>query len=259
MAYEKVIYEKRDSIGYITLNRPEVFNAIDVQLIAEFRDALRESGQDNDVRVVIITGAGKAFQAGADIKELSTLNSWELHEWNHNIVDVFNKIEKLCKPVIAAINGFALGGGLELSLACDIRIASENASMGVPEVHLGIIPGAGGTPRLERMIGQGKALELLLTGRQIDAQEAYGLGIINKVVPKGEAVKGAEEMAAEILKNSPEAVMLVKDAVIVGKDLPLEAAIEYAHKNLLLAAASEDAGEGFAAFLEKRTPEWKGK
>lgn len=257
MAYGKVTYKKQDHIGYITLNRPEVFNAIDAQLIDDFRSALREAGENNDVQVVIVTGAGKAFMAGADIRELSKMDLWTLHKWNHNVLEAFSEVEKLCKPVIAAINGFALGGGLELSISCDIRVASENARLGVPEVHLGIIPGAGGIQRLLRLLGHGKALELLLTGRQIDAQEAYRIGLVNKVVPKGEAVKGAEEIAAEILKNSPIAVMIAKDAVVVGKDMPLDAAVEYAHKNILLAAASEDAKEGYAAFLEKRNPMWK--
>jgi len=259
MAYKKIIYEVKGHIGYIILNRPEVFNAIDAELISEFRNALSKVKEDENIRVLILTGAGKAFQAGADIKELSKMNTWELHKWNHDVLDAFKEVEKLRCPVIAAINGFALGGGLELSISCDIRIAAENAQLGVPEVYLGIIPGAGGTQRLTRIIGQGKTSELLFTGKQINAQEALGIGLINKVVPKGEALQSAEDMAEEILKNAPLAVMLAKDAVIVGKDLPLDAAIEYGHKNVLLSAASQDAQEGFNAFIGKVKPKWRSK
>ena len=259
MPYETIIYEKRDSIGYITLNRPDVFNAINAQLIRELREALGEAEKDDEVRAVIITGAGKAFQSGADISGLAKMNTWELHKWNHDLLENCNAVAALKKPVIAAINGYALGGGLELALACDIRVASENARMGVPEVSLGIIPGVGGTQRLPRLVGKGKALEMLLTGEPIDAKEAYRVGLVSKVVPEGEAVKGAEEIANKIIKNGPLAVMLAKDSVQVGEELPLDAALEYGHKNVLLAAASKDAKEGYAAFLEKRKPAWKGE
>ena len=259
MAFETIIFEKRNNIGYITFNRPDVLNAISTQLLTELKQAIEEIAQDKDIRVVIITGAGRAFMAGADISQLVKMNPLEVNEWNHRIVEYFGALEKLKQPVIAAINGFALGGGLEASLACDIRVAAENAKLGQPEVSLGIIPGGGGTPRLPRTVGTAKAMELLLTGDIIDAQEAYRIGLINKVVPEGEAVKAAEEIAARIIKRGPIATAMVKDAVVVGKDMPLDAAIDYAHKNLTLCFASEDAKEGLSAFLEKRSPEWKGK
>jgi len=259
MAFETIIFEKRENIGYVTFNRPEVLNAISTQLLTDLRQAINEIEQDKDIRVVIITGAGRAFMAGADISQLVKMNPLEINEWNHRIIENFGALEALKQPVIAAINGYALGGGLEAALCCDIRVASENARLGQPEVSLGIMPGGGGTPRLPRTVGRAKAMEMLLTGDMIDAQEAYRIGLVNKVVPEGQALKAAEEIAARILKRGPLATMLVKDAVVVGKDLPLDAAIEYAHKNLVLCFASEDAKEGLSAFLEKRSPEWKGK
>ncbi len=259
MAYETIIFEKRGNIGYITLNRPAVFNAINEQLIMELGQAVYEIGQDDDIRVVIITGAGKAFQSGADINELSRMGVLEIHRWNHKVLEIWRAIEALGQPVIAAINGYALGGGLELAISCDIIIAAENARLGTPEVSLGIIPGTGGTQRLPRLIGKVKALEILLTGEAISAQEAYRMGLVNKVVPEGKAVEAAEEVANKILKNAPLAVTMVKDAVRVGRDLPLDAAVEYAHRNVVLCRASEDATEGITAFLEKRNPQWKGR
>jgi len=259
VAFETIIFEKRGQIGYITFNRPKTYNAINSQLISEFREALRGVERDNDIRVLIITGAGKAFQAGADIENLASMGPLELHEWNHELLENNRAVEALRIPVIAAINGYALGGGLELATSCDIRIASENARLGQPEVGLGIIPGVGGTQRLPRLIGKGAAMEMLLTGETIDAHEAYRLGLVNKVVPEGQALAAAEEIANKILKNAPLAVMMAKDAVEVGKDLPLDAAIEYGHKNILLCQASEDAKEGLRAFLEKRLPQWRGK
>ena len=259
MPYETVILEKRESIAYLTLNRPDVLNAISSQLMTDFGDALGEVEADSGIRVLIVTGAGKAFQAGADIGDLSRMTPLELHQWNHRLLECWRQLEMLSKPVIAAINGFALGGGLELSLACDIRVAAENARLGLPEVSLGIIPGTGGTQRLPRLIGKGQAMEMLLTGEAISAEEAYRIGLVNKVVPKGQAVAAAEEIALKIVKNGPLAIKMVKDAVEMGEELPLDDAIEYGHKNLLLCFSSEEAKEGLKAFLEKRQPKWQGK
>ncbi len=259
MDFKTIIFEKSAQIGYLTLNRPSLLNAINVQLISDFKEAINQVEEDDGIRILIITGAGKAFQAGADIGDLVKMNPLQLHEWNHKILENWQALEALRKPVIAAINGFALGGGLELALSCDIRIAAENARLGLPEVTLGIIPGTGGTQRLPRLVGRGFALEMLLTGGIITAQEAYRIGLVNKVVPEGQAVVAAEEVANKIIKNAPLAIMLVKDAVVVGMDLPLDNAVEYGHKNLLLSSASEDAKEGLRAFIEKRTPHWKGR
>jgi len=257
--YRTIIIEKREQICILTLNRPEVFNAINQDLIEEMKDALSCIGCDEEIRVLIITGAGKGFQAGADIKELSEMGPMAILRWNEGIVMVIAAIEKLRQPVIAAINGLALGGGLELALSCQIRIAVEGARLGLPEVKLGIIPGAGGTQRLPRIIGKGRAFEMILTGEPIDAAEAYRMGLINKVVPKGEALKAAEEMAKKIILNGPIAVEFAKDAVEIGMDLPLEHAVQYSQKNCIVCFATEDMKEGTSAFIEKRKANFKGK
>ena len=259
MPYHKIILEKRMNIGYLTLNRPEVFNAFDSQLILEIKDGIREVEADTEVKVLIITGAGKAFQSGADIGELLRMTPLEIHKWNRNLLENWRALEALKIPVIAAINGYALGGGLELALACDIRVASEKARLGLPEAKLGIVPGSGGTQRLPRLVGKGIAMEILLTGEPIDAQEAYRIGLVNKVVPDGETLKAAEEIANRIIKNAPFAVEMIKDAVTKGEDMPLDGAVEYSHRNSILCHASEDTKEGLSAFLEKRIPQWKGK
>lgn len=257
--YKTIILEKKDGIAYLTLNRPEVFNAMSEQMISEFGHAIAELHEDETVKVVIITGAGKAFQSGADIEELSRMNPIQILRWNQGVVENFDALEKMRQPVIAAINGFALGGGLELALACTIRTASEKARMGLPEVKLGIIPGAGGTQRLPRLVGKGIAAEIILTGEIIDAQEAFRIGLVNKVVPPDELMKTSEELAKKIIANGPVAVSLAKDAIEVGKNLPLDAAIQYAQKNCITCFATEDMKEGTAAFLEKREATFKGR
>ncbi len=259
MAYQTIIFEKRDQIGYLTFNRPGVLNAINETLMAEMKPVLAEIDRDREIRVVIITGAGKAFMAGADIADLAKLSPIEIHDWNHRLIENWSAVEKLKPPVIAAINGYALGGGLELALACDIRVASEKAKLGLPEVKLGIIPGTGGPQRLSRLVGRGLTLEMILTGEPITAVEAHRIGLVNRVVPDGEVLKAAEEIAHKIAANSPIGVALAKDAVWQTDGLPLDAAIEYGHRNVVIAAASEDAREGLAAFMQKRTPHWPGK
>jgi len=254
-----IVLERKDKIATLTLNRPEVFNAINEQMIDEFREAVAALERDESIRVVIITGAGKAFQAGADIGELSRMNPLQILRWNQGVVQNFNALEAMRQPVIAAINGYALGGGLELALACTMRIASEKAKMGLPEVKIGIIPGAGGTQRLPRLIGKGRAAEMILTGEMIDAQTAYRMGLVNKVVPHEELMKAAEELANKIIANGPIAVSLAKDAIEVGEDLPLDAAIQYAQKNCVTCFATEDMKEGTQAFIEKRSPRFRGR
>ncbi len=258
-AYKTIILEKKEGIGYITLNRPEVFNAISQELINEFSDALDKVNKDEEIRVLILTGAGKGFQAGADIRELSIMTPMAILRWNEGVLQNHAKLEKLRQPVIAAINGLAMGGGLELALSCSLRIAVEGAKLALPEVKLGIIPGTGGTQRLPRLIGKGKAYELLLTGDTITAEEALKIGLVNKVVPRGEAMKAAEEMAVKIMANAPIAVEMCKDAVEIGMDLPLEQAIQYSQKNCIVCFSTEDMKEGTGAFLEKRKPTFKGK
>jgi len=259
MSYETILLERKEGIGYLTLNRPKVFNAINEQMIQEMRKAVEELDRDLTIRVVIITGAGRAFQSGADIEELSRMTPLEILRWNQGVVENFDALEKMRPPVIAAINGYALGGGLELALACTIRVASEAARMGFPEVKIGILPGAGGTQRLPRLIGKGLAAEMILTGEMIDAQEGYRIGLVNRVVPPGRLMTAAEEVARKILGNAPVAIALAKDAIEVGKNLPLDGAIQYAQKNCVTCFSTEDMKEGTAAFLQKRDPQFKGR
>lgn len=259
MSYETIILDRQEGIGYLTINRPKVFNAINNQMIEEMKRAIEEFHQDKLVGVVIITGTGKAFQTGADIEELSQMSPLEILQWNQGVVENFEALEKMRQPVIAAINGYALGGGLELALACTIRIAAESAKMGLPEVKIGILPGAGGTQRLPRLIGKGLAAEMILTGEMIDAKEAYRIGLVNRVVPAEQLMATAEEIGRKILRNAPIAVALAKDAIEVGKNLPLDGAIQYAQKNCITCFSTEDMKEGTAAFLEKRKPQFKGR
>lgn len=258
-SYNTIILEKKGGIGYLTLNRPEVFNAISQELIDEMRDALARVDADEEIRVLIITGAGKGFQAGADIRELSVMRPMDILRWNEGIVRNNAAVEDLRQPVIAAINGVAMGGGLELAISCQFRIVEEGVKLGLPEVKLGIIPGTGGTQRLPRLIGKTKAYELLLLGEPIDAQEAYRIGLVNRVVPKGQAVAAAEELAGRIMANAPIAVELCKDAVEIGMDLPIEQAVQYSQKNCITCFSTEDMKEGTTAFLEKRKANFKGK
>ena len=261
MAYKTIIYEKKDGIGYITFNRPEILNALDPEMISELEDAVSKIAKDEEIGVVILTGAGRAFVAGGDINWLlkGTEAPFELYMQHDHTMRFIISLEKLPQPVIAAINGFALGGGAEIITGCDIRIASEKAKIGFPEITLGIMPGAGGTARLPRLVGKGKAMELELTGEMIDAHEAYRIGLVNKVVPEGEALKAAEEMARKILKNAPRAAWQIKNAIQVSLDMSLEGASEYCQKNTMMTIASKDGAEGLKAFLEKRPPKWQGK
>lgn len=257
--YNTIMVEKREGIGYLTLNRPEVRNAFNQEMIDEIRAALRTIDKDEEIRVLIITGAGRAFQAGADIAELSVMKPMDTLRWNEGIVRINAALEKLRQPVIAAINGAAMGGGLELAISCTLRVIAESGKMALPEVKLGIIPGTGGTQRLPRLIGKGRAAELLLTGETITAQDAYEIGLVNRAVPDGEVVKAAEELAHKIMANAPIAVEMAKDALEIGKDLPLEHAVQYSQKNCVTCFSTEDMKEGMSAFLEKRPANFKGK
>lgn len=258
-SYKTIHLDKRDGIGYLLLNRPEVRNAFNREMIDELRDALRSIDRDEEIKVLIVTGAGKAFQAGADIAELSVMTPMDILRWNEGIVRINAGLEKLRQPVIAAINGPAMGGGLELAISCTLRVVAESAKMGLPEVKLGIIPGTGGTQRLPRLIGKGRAAELLLTGTAVNAQEAYDIGLVNRVVPDNKVVEAAELMAHKIMANAPIAVEMAKDALEIGKDLPLDHAVQYSQKNCVTCFSTEDMKEGMAAFLEKRKPNFTGK
>lgn len=258
-SYRTIRLERKEGIGYLTLNRPEVRNAFSQEMIDELRAVLGVIGRDHEIRVVIVTGAGKIFQAGADIAEMSAMKPMDILRWNEGIVRINAALEGLRQPVIAAINGAALGGGLELAISCTLRVAAQSAKLGLPEVKLGIIPGTGGTQRLPRLIGKGRAAELILTGDLIGAKEALEIGLVNRVVPDGEEVRAAEELARKIMANAPIAVELAKDSMEIGKDLPMEHAVQYSQKNCVTCFSTEDMKEGMSAFLQKRKAEFKGK
>ncbi len=258
--YTNLLFEVKDSIGMITLHRPKALNALNTELLQELSDLLDRIKEDTSVGIVILTGSGeKSFVAGADIAEMQTLTAIEGRKFGKIGQDVFNKLENLPQPVIAAINGFALGGGCELAMACDIRIASEKAKFGQPEVSLGITPGFGGTQRLPRLIGKGRAKELIYTGDIIDAGEAYRIGLVNKVAAPDELMNTAQAMAEKILSRAPIAVQLSKTAVNEGLNMDLASGIAYEAEVFGLCFATEDQKEGMTAFVEKRKAHFAGK
>jgi len=260
MAYNNLLYEVKDGIAYITINRPQVLNALNAQTISELEEAFIKAREDPAVKGVILTGSGeKSFVAGADINELAQQAAVSGKEFAVRGQRVLNLIESMPKPVIAAVNGYALGGGCELAMACHIRIASEKARFGQPEVTLGLIPGYGGTQRLPRLIGKGKALELILTGEPIDAQEAYRIGLVNKVVPQKDLISAAEKMLNSIFSRGPIAVKFALEAVDQGLKTSLEQGLQLEANLFGLVCATEDMKEGTRAFLEKRKPEFKGR
>lgn len=257
MTYQNILITKESGYAIIQLNRPEVLNALNIKLMEELVDALETLDKDNDVRCVIITGNEKAFAAGADIKEMADASAVEML-----IRDMFarwDRIRKIKKPIIAAVSGFALGGGCELSMTCDIIIASETAKFGQPEINIGVMPGAGGTQRLTRAVGKAKAMEIVLTGKMISAQEALHWGLINKVVPVEYYLQEAKDLAKEIASKPPVAVRLAKEAVLKAFDTTIEGGLEFERKNFYLLFASEDQKEGMKAFVEKRKAGWRGK
>jgi enoyl-CoA hydratase len=263
MPYENlqnVTTENRDGILVVTINRPKVLNALNAQTVEELRRVFNDTREDDAVRCIILTGAGeKAFVAGADINELAQMTPITGKATAERGQRVFLAIERSPKPVIGAINGFALGGGCELALACHIRIASEKAQLGLPEVTLGIIPGYGGTQRMARLLGKGKALELILTADRIGAAEAERIGLVNKVVPAEELMAAAEEMGRKIMSRGPLAVRAAIEAVMNGSEMPFEEG-QFLEATLFgLLASTDDMKEGMKAFLEKRTPEFSNR
>ncbi|MGO9313205.1 MAG: enoyl-CoA hydratase-related protein [Syntrophobacteraceae bacterium] len=244
----------------LTLNRPEVMNSFNFALLRELRDRVERLQWDPVVRVVIITGAGdKAFCSGADLKERASLGEDEVRQFIYTIRNLFTFIESMSKPVIAAVNGIALGGGTELALACDIRIASENATMGLTETRLAIIPGAGGTQRLPRIIGRGKAKELIFTGRRVNAREALEIGLVNKVAQPGALMETCLEMASMICETGPVAITQAKYAINYGCEVDIHSGLAIESNAYWVTIPTEDRTEGLTAFREKRKPVYKGK
>jgi enoyl-CoA hydratase len=260
MPYQNLLLNINESIAVVTLNRPEKLNALNSKTIDELRNVFMEINKNESISVVILTGSGeKAFVAGADISELNKLDTIGAKAFSENGQEVFNLIENLNKPVIAAVNGFALGGGCELALACHIRVASENAKFGQPEVNLGIIPGYGGTQRLARLINSGRAMEYILTGDMIDANEAFRIGLVNRVFPKEELMAKATEMANKIASKAGSAVRLALKAVNASGEVTSKEGQDYEASLFALCCGTEDFKEGTTAFLEKRKPVFKNK
>jgi enoyl-CoA hydratase len=258
--FENLLLAREGPVALVTVNRPQVLNALNTQTIDELHYAMLELQQDAAVRVVILTGAGeKAFVAGADIRELAAQKPAEGREHARHGQMVFDLIEHLGKPVIAAINGFALGGGCELAMACTLRLAADSARLGQPEVNLGLLPGFAGTQRLARLVGKGVALDLLLTGRQLTAEEAQRIGLVNRVVPTAALLNEARVLAATLAAKPPIAVRYILDAVNRGLEMPLEHAEALEATLFGLAASTADMREGTRAFIEKRAPVFKGE
>ncbi len=260
MNFENILFEKKNAIAYVTVNRPKVLNALNMATMEELRLAFTDIKHDAAIRVAILTGAGeKAFVAGADINELAKHNVIAAKEYTHRGQSVLDLIENLGKPVIACVNGFALGGGCELAMACSFRLANENARFAQPEVKLGIIPGYGGTQRLPRLIGKGMAMQLLLTGEMIRAQEAHRIGLVNEVTSTAELMPRAEAIAQQIIANAPLAVQYSLEAVNHGMQMSLTDGLYLEATLFSVCGATEDKKEGTTAFLEKRPAAFKGK
>ena len=260
MDYQTLLFEVRDGAAFITINRPDKLNALNDQVVIEFGDAVQQVVTTPEIRGAIVTGSGtKAFIAGADIGDLAKQGAFDGKRRSLRGQTILRTMETCGKPFIAAVNGFALGGGCELAMACHLRIASENAKFGQPEVKLGIIPGYAGSIRLPRIVGKGRALQLLLTGEMIDAQEAYRIGLANKVVPADQLMAEAEKMLRTILANAPLAVALTIEAVDQGLEMTLDQGGLHEADLFGLIAASQDMKEGLTAFLEKRPPRFTGR
>jgi len=255
-----VLYEKKNGIAYVTVNRPKVLNALNTPTWKDLRTAFEDARDDVTIRGVILTGAGnKAFIAGADIGELAQVTAFEAEQSSRFGQDVLDLIENLGKPVIAAVNGFALGGGCETAMACTIRIATDSAKFGQPEVKLGLLPGGGGTQRMPRLIGKGRALQLILSGETIGAQEAYRIGLINEIVPDASLIQRAEVILKQIAANAPIAVKFALEAANKGLETSQSEGLLLEASYFGLCAATEDKKEGTSAFLEKRAPQFQGR
>ncbi|SFQ95288.1 enoyl-CoA hydratase-related protein [Desulfoscipio geothermicus] len=260
MDWKNIIIEKEDNIAIITINRPKVLNALNYETVMELGNAISQLENENGIKVIILTGAGeKSFVAGADIAYMQNLTPLEAKKFARYGQSVLSKIENFPKPVIAAINGYALGGGCELAMACDIRIASSNAKFGQPEVNLGLIAGFGGTQRLTRLVNPGLAKEILLTANVYDAEAACKFGLVNHVVEPGELMNYCKKMASVIASRGPIAVQLTKEAINDGLEMDLEKALAHEADLFAIVFATKDKEEGISAFLSKRKPEFKGQ
>src|SRR3989475_9375669 len=255
--YQYILVDRDERVGIVTLNRPKELNALNFHLVGELADALEAFDNDEEIRCIVITGAGdRAFAAGADIKEMSGKSPIDMMRGGF---ESWNRIRRIQTPMIAAVGGYALGGGCELAMHCDMIVASENARFGQPEIKIGVIPGAGGTQRLARTFGKFRTMEMVLTGEPFTAQEMAAHGLVNRVVPKGEHLNEAIKLAKVVAQRSPLAVRLAKEAVLAAFETSLEEGLELERKNFFLLFATEDMREGMRAFLEKRQAEFKGR
>ena len=259
-AFENVLYDRIDGVAVLTVNRPRSLNALNHATLVEIDAAIQEADADDAVRGVVVTGAGeKSFVAGADISEMGNLSPLQAEQYSRLGQGVMNRIENLGKPVIAAVNGFALGGGCELAMACTLRVAAESAHFGLPEVKLGIIPGFGGTQRLARLVGKGRALQLILTAATIDAREAWRIGLVNEVTAPGQLMEQARAILRQILANAPVAIRMATAAVHNGTEVGLNAGLAMERANFSICVGTDDRREGTSAFLAKRPPTFQGK
>jgi enoyl-CoA hydratase len=255
--YQYILVERDERVGIVTLNRPKELNALNNQLVGELADALQEFDRDEEIRCIVITGAGeKSFAAGADIKEMSDKSPIQMMLGGF---EAWRRIRHIHKPLIAAVGGYALGGGCELAMLCDMIVASENAHFGQPEILLGVMPGAGGTQRLARTLGKYRTMEIVLTGAQVTAQEMHALGLVNRVVPQGEQLTEAVKLAKTVAEQAPIAVRLAKEAVNAAFETTLEEGLEIERKNFFLLFDTEDMREGMRAFIEKRKAAFQGR
>ncbi|MPZ76377.1 MAG: hypothetical protein GEU77_07615 [Deltaproteobacteria bacterium] len=264
MDFQTILFETRNQIAWITFNRPDSLNAMNRQMTRELIDACKQVEQDEGIRIAIFTGAGeKAFSAGMDLKERAETSFSPIERRHQKLTNTIytqaRAVAAITKPTIAAIRGYCVGGGLEFALACDLRVAAEDAKLGLTEVRRGLIPGAGGTQRLARAVGVTKALEICLTGDNVSGSEAERLGLVNAAVPAGDVLKAAEDLASRILRGAPMSVAFIKEAIKTGIDLPLEEGLRLEADLSALVATTEDSKEGPRAFAEKRAPVWKGR
>ena len=257
MSYQNVLITKEGAIGIVQLNRPKVLNALNFEVMSELVSALEELDREAAVKVIILTGGERAFAAGADLAEMSQATPVDLVLGRR--FELWDRIRKISKPIIAAVSGYCLGGGNELAMNCDLIVASETATFGQPEVNVGIIPGAGGTQRLPRVVGKYKAMEMILTGKSISADEAYRIGLVNHVVPPESLMDEAKKIATDIASKPPISIRSAKEAILKAQDTTLEVGLEFERKAFYMLFATEDGKEGMKAFLEKRKPTFKGK
>ncbi len=257
MSQPEVVVEKEAPIGVLRLNRPHVLNALSTSLMQQLLQGLKDLENDPEIKSIVLTGSERAFSAGADVKEMADATRSEIMVRDH--LALWDAVARTSKPLIAAVSGFVLGGGFELAMNCDIIVASETARFGQPEINIGVMPGAGGTQRLTRIVGKYKAMEMVLTGAMISAEEAYRLGIVNKVVPAELYFQEAKKVAMEIAEKAPLAVKAAKQSVLKANETSLRDGLEFERKSFYLLFSTEDQREGMKAFLEKRKPEFKGK